>query len=274
MGESGAVFWMICIGGGLVGLGALSLAAPDLMWEWTHWSNQWKGLQSERSEGWETSRVLGGVFSILVGVGMICWIISLSSQQAQEEAREAEFEANIAATNAAEIVNLETTFTELIGKWQGDDTEGVHRAAREDIRGLADAVYYGRCDDGYFYAFVIGYQREDYAYVPQGNPETCKPRGLELSFFQSAIAMGDGGWYSVSVFEADPNAIITRTSRPGTPTATPTVTPNATHAQATLDAAIEQQVTAAVATQNSAVTQTIQAAVQATLAAATQNAGD
>jgi hypothetical protein len=271
MSDGSAVFWMVCSGIFFIGLGLVSLAAPDLMWEWTAWNNQWKGIRSERTESWDTGRVIGAIISILVGAGIMCWIVTLSSQRAQEEAEREQREADIVSIANALSAQIDTDFADLIAKWQADDSPGVHAAAREDIRGLAQAVYYGRCDSS-FYAFVIGYQGEDYAYVPQASPENCKPFGLQFGFFQSVIPISDT-WSRVSI-SSGANDIITRTPRPGTPTATATATPNAIAAQATINAAIEQQVTAAVATQAAAVTQTIDAAVQMTLAAATTTSDD
>ncbi len=52
----------------LVVLGLLSVFAKDLVWTFTEWSNQAKGLVSERTDWWDTTTTIGGIIAILVGV--------------------------------------------------------------------------------------------------------------------------------------------------------------------------------------------------------------
>jgi hypothetical protein len=52
----------------LIGLGLMSVFAKDIVWEFTQWSNQAKGLVSERTDWWDTSTTIGGIFIIVVGI--------------------------------------------------------------------------------------------------------------------------------------------------------------------------------------------------------------
>jgi len=52
----------------LVVLGLLSVFAKDLVWEFTEWSNQARGLVSERTDWWDTSTTIGGIIAIVVGI--------------------------------------------------------------------------------------------------------------------------------------------------------------------------------------------------------------
>jgi len=52
----------------LVGLGLMSVFAKDIVWEFTEWSNQARGLVSERTDWWDTTTTIGGIIAILVGI--------------------------------------------------------------------------------------------------------------------------------------------------------------------------------------------------------------
>ena len=51
--------------------GIVSLVAGDFMWSLTEFGNSWNGRVSERTDLWETRRVIGGVVAIVVGVVLI-----------------------------------------------------------------------------------------------------------------------------------------------------------------------------------------------------------
>jgi hypothetical protein len=51
----------------MVIFGIVSLAASDLMWSLTELGNSWNGRASERTDLWETRRVIGGIVAIVVG---------------------------------------------------------------------------------------------------------------------------------------------------------------------------------------------------------------
>ncbi|MFN8457941.1 MAG: hypothetical protein U0401_25370 [Anaerolineae bacterium] len=54
-----------------IGIGLLSLFAKDFMWELTVWGNQMKGQASERTEWWEITTTLSGLFFLIVGIGLL-----------------------------------------------------------------------------------------------------------------------------------------------------------------------------------------------------------
>ncbi|MBK7453542.1 MAG: hypothetical protein IPJ46_07430 [Anaerolineales bacterium] len=44
---------------------------PRILWEFTVWQNQAKGLASERTDRWETGTTIGGVIGILAGLFLL-----------------------------------------------------------------------------------------------------------------------------------------------------------------------------------------------------------
>lgn len=54
-----AVFFII--------VGLLCVFARDFMWALTQFSNQWKGVKSERTELWDFGTVVGGVAAVILG---------------------------------------------------------------------------------------------------------------------------------------------------------------------------------------------------------------
>lgn len=62
----------ICFGSlFLIIVGLLSIFAKDIMWEFTVWQNQAKGLASERTDRWDTGTTIGGVMGILAGLFLL-----------------------------------------------------------------------------------------------------------------------------------------------------------------------------------------------------------
>lgn len=280
-----ATFIILCFTVVIIGFGLLMIFAHDLMWEMTSWNNSWKGLQSERTEGWEAGQTISGIVMVVIGAGFGCWALSMSSAQAQRQASNDAYETAVVVTAAAARDELEIFFTPLISAWQADESTGVTKVNVTDVR--ADAIYYGRCDSGYFYVIIRQFNYEaynDFAYVPDSNPESCKPQGLDLSFMSRPISLGNGWWsIQINTYNTEDEIITptpSRTPQPSrtpvpsrTPIPTPTVatsTPNATQLQATIDAAVQAQMTQAISQQELAITQTIGAAVQGTLTAAAQ----
>ncbi len=51
----------------LVLLGIVSVFGKDMMWEFTVWQNQMKGIASERTENWEIMTTVSGVILLIVG---------------------------------------------------------------------------------------------------------------------------------------------------------------------------------------------------------------
>ncbi|MBZ0283731.1 MAG: hypothetical protein K8L97_23545 [Anaerolineae bacterium] len=270
---SSAFIMVLCVSALCIGFGLLTIFARDFMWELTAWGNSWKGLRSERTEGWEASQAISGIILILIGVGFGCWGFSQTSMQAQREAQNQAEETQVAATASANIDRLKTTFGALISEWQSDDSPGIKRVRVPGIS--AKAIYYGRCDGGYFYVIIRELDNQtynDYAYVPDSSPQYCKPDGLLLNFMNDPLSMDDGWWdIDINSFTEDSDIITPTPSRTPQPTPTvPTATPNAAELQLTIDAAVQAQVTQAASQQELAITQTIAAAVQGTLTAAAQ----
>lgn len=272
-GSTSAFVMILCFAVISIGFGLLMIFARDLMWELTSWSNSWKGLRSERTEGWEASQVIGGIVFILIGVGFSCWGFAQTSALAQQQSRNDALETSIAVTSQANFVLLQDTFTGQISEWESDDSPGIKRVRMTGVQ--ADAIYYGRCEGGYFYVIVRELNNQaynDFAYVPESSPESCKPPGLLLGFMNDPVSLG-GGWWSIDIntFTEHSDIITPTPSRTPQPTPTvPSATPNATELQLTIDAAVQAQVTQAASEQELSITQTIAAAVQGTLTAAAQ----
>ncbi len=59
---------MIFLGVILIIVGLVSIFAPELVWQLTHFQNQLQGKASERSDTWEMGRVISGVSAIILGL--------------------------------------------------------------------------------------------------------------------------------------------------------------------------------------------------------------
>ena len=59
---------LVVLGLVLVAVGLMSIFAKDVMWEFTRFSNEAKGVASERTDWWDTTTTIGGVFAVIVGV--------------------------------------------------------------------------------------------------------------------------------------------------------------------------------------------------------------
>jgi hypothetical protein len=59
----------------LIVVGLIALFRRDILWGLTDFSNQWQGVQSERSELWEARTTLGGGCSLILGI--IVLVISI-----------------------------------------------------------------------------------------------------------------------------------------------------------------------------------------------------
>ena len=55
----------------LIVVSLISIFAKDIMWEFTVWQNQAKGLASERTDRWDTGTTIGGVMGILAGLFLL-----------------------------------------------------------------------------------------------------------------------------------------------------------------------------------------------------------
>jgi UPF0716 family protein affecting phage T7 exclusion len=67
--------YLICIA--VVVLGLLAIFAKDFMWGLTQFSNEMKGVASDRTDTWDTTTTIAGIVLVLAGV--ITFIIGLTS---------------------------------------------------------------------------------------------------------------------------------------------------------------------------------------------------
>ena len=72
------MIYLICIA--VIVLGLLAIFAKDFMWGLTQFSNEMKGVASDRTDTWDTTTTIAGIF--LVVVGIITFIIALTSTHA------------------------------------------------------------------------------------------------------------------------------------------------------------------------------------------------
>ncbi|MBC7812024.1 MAG: hypothetical protein H7175_12795 [Burkholderiales bacterium] len=213
MEASGAVGGLICVSVFCVGFGLLMIFARDFMWEWTHFGNLLGGEKSERTDVWDTGQVISGAILVFAGLGLACWGFS----QYQSRASEA---ADATATAQTQLTLLQETFGSHISEWDDVDGERIFFAEPSSLGIRAQGIYYGRCRNNYFYVYVVNWDDQDYAYVPNNRPEACQPEGMFVTTWSSF----GGDWYRVFA-RRNHDAIISPTPRPTQPTRTPSPRP-------------------------------------------------
>ena len=67
----------ICFSIMFVVIGLVGIFAKDWTWRWQEYKNRMGGIQSQRTDTWDTSTTIGGI--IFVAIGVISFII-LTSQ--------------------------------------------------------------------------------------------------------------------------------------------------------------------------------------------------
>jgi hypothetical protein len=189
----------------LVGMGLLSLLAPDLMWSWTQWNNELKGLQSERTDTWEMGRTFSGL--IMIGVGLFFGLWGCGEASSRENAsieRTALFEDR-AATQRAEAIVLDGAFSGAVDQLLELATEEM-QTVRAYKLGVETETYttidYGRCDDsGDFYMYIFNYQGDWQTYAYGIGDELCKhPDRLYMSANELGGGERGGVWYTLAGF--------------------------------------------------------------------------
>jgi hypothetical protein len=187
-------------------IGLAMIFARDFMWEFTVVSNQRAGRTSERTELWDTGQIISGAILMLLGAGFICWQVSENSAEAAEL-------ANATATAATRLALLEAAFEPYLQAWQQTERQNAYRVSPGDLRIGAGSIYYGRCEGNDFYVYVLRFpgQSDNYAYIPDNEPDDCAPQGLRIL---SSSPIGED-WYRVTVTG---NPESTRAPRPAIPT--------------------------------------------------------
>jgi hypothetical protein len=59
---------LLLIGIFLLVLGLLNIFAKDIMWGITEWGNQTRGIESDRTETWDTMSTIQGVVAIIISL--------------------------------------------------------------------------------------------------------------------------------------------------------------------------------------------------------------
>ena len=57
--------------------GIVSVFFKDLAWEFTERSNSARGVDSKRTEAWETGSTIGGIITIIAGIVLIFAALSI-----------------------------------------------------------------------------------------------------------------------------------------------------------------------------------------------------
>jgi hypothetical protein len=184
----GAMGALICVSVLFIGFGLAMIFARDFMWELTHFGNLLGGEKSERTEVWDTGQVISGALLVLLGGGFACWGFSqIQTQMARE--------SNATATAQTQVTLLQETFGSHIIEWQGVDGGRVFYADSTELGIRFQGAYYGRCSSNDFYVYIVNWNDQDYAYVPDNEPERCQPAGMNAYTWSSL----GGDWYRVFV---------------------------------------------------------------------------
>jgi len=170
---------MIFLGILSIGFGILMLVARDFFWALTEMGNSFAGRTSERTELWEAGQMISGVVFILIGAVGIC--AGVSEAQEEEALRVAPTETAVAMVALAST--LDSTFAEFMPQWESSIESGVQTVRPASIGVRADALTYGRCDDGEFFVAIKGYNGhygEDFLYLREGEPRDCDNGALRF----------------------------------------------------------------------------------------------
>lgn len=212
----------------MVGMGLVSLLAPDLMWSWTQWNNEMKGLKSERTDTWEMGRVFGGLTLIGVGLFFGLWGCGEATQRENEIIERTALFEDRAATQRAEAIVLDSAFSGAVDQLLETATEDL-QTVRAYRLGVETETYttidYGRCDDGGFYMYVFNYKNDWQTYAYGIGEELCKhPDRLYMS--ANALGSGERGgvWYTLAGFRKPMPTEEAMTPSPATPDVTPEAT--------------------------------------------------
>jgi hypothetical protein len=188
----------------MVGMGLVSLLAPDLMWSWTQWNNEMKGLKSERTDNWEMGRVFSGLALIGVGLFFGLWGCGEASSRENDAIERTALFEDRAATQRAEAIVLDGAFSGAVDQLLETATEDL-QTVRAYKLGVETETYttidYGRCDDGGFYMYVFNYKNDWQTYAYGIGEELCKhPDRLYMSANELGSGERGGVWYTLAGF--------------------------------------------------------------------------
>jgi hypothetical protein len=222
---------LICLVIVFIGIGLLQVFARDLMWEFTHWSNQAAGRASERTETWESMQVISGVLLILFGAGFGCWGFSMNAERNQQNVQLTAIYSTIEANDRGLAATLDSEFGEIIPTLQNQASTETQRVRSRELGldvGLATELEYGFCDsDETFYLYVLNYRgrEEEYAFLPtRTTPSYCQPPDWIFHDVEEIGQSAFGGtWYSID-FPLGIGRPETSTPKPAA-TRTPTPSP-------------------------------------------------
>lgn len=208
---------MVVLGIVCIGLGILIMVARDFFWSVTELSNSFAGRQSERTELWETGQIISGL--VLIGIGAFVICAGAAQDREREERRVAPTQTAVAMEAYGQT--LQARFGDFLPGWL-EAGEGLHEVRPGSIGINAEALYYGRCDNGAFFLAVRQLDNrygEDYVYMPDGDLRDCHVDGLRMY----ALVGGDSQWKRANIF-ADAVPTPTATLSP-TRTLSTTATP-------------------------------------------------
>jgi hypothetical protein len=196
------MFAALLVCGGLVVLGLGMIFARDFFWGLTEFGDQTRGVESERTDVWDTTQVISGV--ILIGIGIVgCLFIFGENQEHQELAD------NATATFTSRVAQVQQYGTPL-ATLQTVEGKTLHRLSGETLGLESSGVFYGRCENGSFYAYIFDpqFSYKAIGYVPDSTLYNCHPDGVNVS---QVTDLGDG-WYEFWS-SSNPDRIMTDVAR-------------------------------------------------------------
>jgi hypothetical protein len=145
----------------LIIAGLLSFFAQDFMWGITEWSNSAKGLNSERTYEWETSRIISGSIALLAGLGLLFFTLTPAPQSRKQTFAT---EIPLEPTTAAIVARLNNEISPHIFELFETKPEGgrEQRISGSMIGVSLGSIRYGWCADTYFYAFINDFPSGSY----------------------------------------------------------------------------------------------------------------
>ncbi len=177
----------LCVSVGIIGLGLLMIFGRDFTWGLTEFSNQTRGVESERTEVWDSSQIIYGIVAIIAGVVLSLMILGQDQKRKQEI-------NDSTATSVSRLAQVQQYGTP-IATLQNVKADVSEQIAPGRLGIEASGVTYGRCSGGKFYAYIFDklYHSKAVAYVPDSSPGYCHPDWIDVS---QVTSLGNG-WYEL-----------------------------------------------------------------------------